>query len=66
MTKETKKKTLNWGLAYSFKGQVHDYHGREHGNRHAGMVLGQELRALHLTTGGEREGGGSLEHGRGF
>ena len=32
MTKEIlmKKKAFIWGLAYSFRGLVHDHHGREH------------------------------------
>jgi hypothetical protein len=35
------------GLAYSFRGSVHD-HGRENGSRQAGMELEKELRVLHL------------------
>ena len=34
-----KKKALNWGLAYSFKGLVHYHHGRKHDSMQAGMDL---------------------------
>jgi hypothetical protein len=46
MTKATyKRKHLIEMLAYSFKGLVHDHHGREEKNiKLAGMVLEQELR----------------------
>jgi hypothetical protein len=37
------KKTFDWGLPYSSRGLVHDHHGR----KQTGMVLEQQLRALH-------------------
>lgn len=40
------KKTFNWGLAYSFRGLVHDHLG----NRQEGMVLEQQLRAYISST----------------
>jgi hypothetical protein len=36
------------GLAYSFRGSVHYYHGWKHGSVQAGMVLEKELRVLYL------------------
>lgn len=37
MTKGTLfKKAFNWGLAYSFRGWIHDHHDKEHGSRQAG------------------------------
>lgn len=60
------EKTFNWGLAYSFKGWVHDQHGEKHGSRQADMVLRQQLRAYMLrqqpqSRGGERERERELE-----
>ena len=40
------KKTVNWWLAYSFRGSVHYHHGGEHGGAQVDVVL--ELRVLHL------------------
>ena len=46
ITASLRKKAFNWGwLAY--RGLVRYPHGREHGNRQAGVVQGEELRALH-------------------
>ena len=48
--------TLIKGLVYSFKGLVHYHQYTEHGVMQADMVLGKELRVLHLdlkATGSE-------------
>ena len=37
------KDNIYLGLAYSFRGLVHYYHGRKHGNVQADMVLEKEL-----------------------
>lgn len=42
------KEPFNRRLAYSFRGPVHENHGRKQGSGQAGMVLEQYLRA-HLT-----------------
>lgn len=47
-----KTKTLNWGLAYRFRGLVYHHHDREHGTRQAGRqawCLEQEVKA-HIET----------------
>jgi hypothetical protein len=36
------------GLAYSFRGSVHYYHGRKPGSIQADMMLEKELRVLYL------------------
>ena len=36
------------GLAYSFRGSVHDHHSGKHGGVQADMVLKKELRVLQL------------------
>lgn len=38
-------KAFNWGLAYGFRGLVHDHHGEKHGSKQTGMSLEQKLRA---------------------
>ena len=40
------EETLKMGLAYGFRGLVHCHHDREHGCRHADMVL-KKYRVLH-------------------
>jgi hypothetical protein len=53
MTKATLyfKKTLNWGLAYSFRWLVHDHYAE----KQIGMVLEQKLRALYSHPQQERK-----------
>jgi hypothetical protein len=41
------KETIQWGLAYSFRGLVPYHYNRKHGNILADMVLEKELRVLH-------------------
>ena len=42
------KENIDLGLAYGFRGSVHQYHhGRKHGSMQADMVLEKELRLLH-------------------
>ena len=36
------------GLAYRFRGSVRYHHGGKHGGVQADVVLGEELRVLHL------------------
>ena len=49
MTKATLiKENILLGLAYSFRGSVHYYHGGKHGSVKADMVLLEELRVLNL------------------
>ena len=45
------KKAFDWGLAYSFRGSVHD-HGWEHGSRQVSVVL--KLRAYIMVLGQEQ------------
>jgi hypothetical protein len=42
------KYNISLGLAYSFRGSVHDHHGSEHGGKQTDMVLQKEVRVLHL------------------
>jgi len=42
-------RALNWGLAYSFRGSVHD-HGRKHGSKQTSMALEQKLLTFILFT----------------
>jgi hypothetical protein len=49
MTKATlTKENISLGVAYSFRGLVHYCHGRKYGSIQTDMVLGMELRVLHL------------------
>jgi len=41
------KENIELGLAYIFRGPVHDHPGGNHGSVKAGMVM-EELRVLHL------------------
>jgi hypothetical protein len=43
-----KKANISLGLVYKFRGSVHYRHGRKHDRVQADMVLGKELRVLHL------------------
>ena len=52
------KKTFSWGLAYSFRGSVHDHHGREYGTGQAGMVLEQRT---HIWSESYRQQEGETE-----
>ena len=42
------KENIEVRLAYTFRGLVHYYHGRNRGSMQVDMVLGKELRLLHL------------------
>jgi hypothetical protein len=42
------KENISLELAYSFRGLVHYHHGRKHGSMQANILLGKELRVLHL------------------
>ena len=54
------------GLAYSFRGSVHYYHGEKFGSVQADMVLEEDLRVLHLDLEAARRRrlSSSLEHRR--
>jgi hypothetical protein len=42
------KENISLVLGYSFRGLVHDHHGKKHGSILADMVVEEELRVLHL------------------
>lgn len=46
------KKAFNWGLAYSFRGLVHCYHGRKHGSTR-GEMMRKKLGATFSSAGWE-------------
>jgi hypothetical protein len=49
MTKDTLiNKNIQLGLAYSFRGLVHYYHGRNHGSMQVDMMVEKKLRVLYL------------------
>ena len=55
MTKATLRKDIKLGLAYSFRGSVHYYHGRNHGSVQRDRVL-KKPRFLHLELTDSRRG----------
>lgn len=69
MTKATSKQALSWGLAYSFREQLHEYHGEEQTRKvqESGQELTAPLQAASREKGREKEGGrqGGIERGRG-